>query len=302
MQNESGWYLGKAYTPWDAATRAPAYTLPPGACDCAVHVYDPSGQSRLDPRRKYDAPPFTGIDDMRRMHAILGVQRAVLVQPSIYGTDHRLLLQLLRAYPDAYRGVAIVDDSVSDAELAELHAAGVRSARFNVLSSLGTPWSPHDFQRNLDRIRELDWIVSLPATVPELAALADFVRRIRQPVVLDHLAYFSASDVDSPGERLIAELVAQGNWWLKISRTDQVSTQGPPYDDTVPLVQRLARLDISRVLWATDWPHVLYEGAMPNDGDLVDILARHLPDAAQRRAVLVDNPAELFGFAPVPAA
>jgi 2-pyrone-4,6-dicarboxylate lactonase len=296
MNKHQEWYLGQAYTPWDRATRVPSLVLPKNSCDCAVHLYDSDDGSRLDPARKYDPPAYSSWEDMRRMHGIIGVDRAVLVQPTIYGTDHRLLLSVLRSEPDRYRGIAIINDDLTDTQLDVLHQAGVRSARFNLLSSLGTKWNPQQFQRNLDRTRELGWIVSLHATVPELFQLADFVRQIDQPVVLDHLAYFSHTDVDTQGHGLIKELIAQGNWWLKISRMDQVSVQGPPYADTIELIRRLAALDPKRVLWATDWPHVLYTGAMPNDGDIVELLREQIPDASHRHAALVDNPASLFGF------
>ncbi|QAA94220.1 amidohydrolase family protein [Pollutimonas thiosulfatoxidans] len=301
MNTKSDWYLGKAYTPWDTDTRPPADALPSGSCDCAVHVYDSTGQSRLEAGRKYDAPPHSSLEDMLRMHEVLGVSRAVLVQPSIYGTDHRLMKEILKAHPHKYRGVAILDDSVTDSELAQLDEIGVCSARFNLLSGLGAPWDPKAFQRNLDRVRELGWIVSLHATIPELSNLSDMLRQLRMQVVLDHLAYCTPQDLKGEGFSLVKALVAQGNWWLKVSRTDQVSSAGPPYEDTIDTVQRLVAMNPERVLWATDWPHVLYDGAMPNDGELVDLFSRYVSDPEQRKAILVDNPIELFGFPPVAA-
>jgi predicted TIM-barrel fold metal-dependent hydrolase len=114
---------------------------------------------------------------------------------------------------------------------------------------------------------------------------------------LDHAAYLMPDELDGAAGRFIAQAVARGNWWIKLSRFDH--RMAPPYDTVVPLMQRLISLDPGRMIWATDWPHPLYEAAsthMPNDADLVDLLARAVPDARQREQILVENPARLFDF------
>ena len=225
------------------------------------------------------------------------MQRAVLVQPSVYGSDHTVLLTALRSDPARYRGVALLDDSVSDAACEALHAAGVRSARFNILSRFGAAFDTTAFRRQVRRAEALGWCISLHATADELAAHARLLLDIRAEVVVDHLAYLSASDLDGEGFRFLREAVTRGHWWVKVSRVDHRFS--PPYDGAVELIQRVIALNPWRMLWATDWPHPLYDVAsttMPNDADLVELLARAVPDAVLREQILVHNPARVFGF------
>jgi 2-pyrone-4,6-dicarboxylate lactonase len=285
-----------AHHDWRRDTRKPAVVLPALSCDCAVHVFDPARVDLLLPGRRYE-PPVAWLDELRTLHARLGVQRAVLVQPSVYGSDHAVLLSALRADPACYRGVALLDDSVSDAACEELHAAGVRSARFNILSRFGAAFDSIAFCRQVRRAEALGWSVSLHATAAELAQHARLLLDLRTEVVVDHLAYLTAADLDGEGLRFLREAVARGNWWVKVSRVDH--RFAPPYDGALALIRRVIQLHPGRMLWATDWPHPLYDVAtttMPNDADLVELFARTVPDAAVREQILVHNPARVFGF------
>lgn len=285
---------------WQRDTRRPSVALPAGSCDCAIHVFDPSRTDLLLPGRRYE-PPVAWLGELRTLHQRLGVDRAVLVQPSVYGSDHTVLLAALRSDPARYRGVALLDDSVSDAACEELHAAGVRSARFNILSRFGAPFDAIAFRRQVRRAESLGWSISLHATAAELAAQARLLLDIRAEVVVDHLAYLKHDELDGEGFRFLREAVTRGNWWVKVSRVDH--RYPPPCDDAAELIRRVVALNPWRMLWATDWPHPLYDVAtttMPNDADLVELFARAVPDAALREQILVHNPARVFGFAEAP--
>ena len=288
------------YHDWRRDTRQPSVALPPGTCDCAIHVFDPARADLLLPGRRYE-PPVAWLGELRTLHQRLGVDRAVLVQPSVYGSDHTVLLAALRSDPGRYRGVALLDDSVSDAACEEMHAAGVRSARFNILSRFGAAFDAVAFRRQVRRAEALGWGISLHATAAELAAHARLLLEIRGEVVVDHLAYLNSAELDSEGFRFLREAVTRGNWWVKVSRVDH--RFAPPYDDAAELIRRVVSLNPWRMLWATDWPHPLYDVAsttMPNDADLVELLARAVPDTALREQILVHNPARVFGFAETP--
>jgi predicted TIM-barrel fold metal-dependent hydrolase len=291
--------MGKATTDldWDRATRVPSVTAPPGTCDCAIHVYGAEGEGRLAGNSTY-GPPKASLQDIERVHGILGIQRAVIVQASIYGTDHSLMMGWLRGNPGRYRGIAVVNDSVDDATLAALHEAGVRSARFNILERLGQRLTPEEFRRSVDRVTAMGWSVSLHATVPELLERRALLEAIRAPVILDHMAYFDGSGgYEGEQFRFLQERLGIGGWWVKISRMDRYAR--PPYDETVERVQRIIGINPDRAVWATDWPHVKYNAAevvMPNDADLLELLFRYAPDPEIRRNILVNNPAQLFGF------
>lgn len=281
---------------WRRDTRRPTVQLPPGACDCAIHVFDPARVDLLLPGRRYE-PPTAWLGELRTLHQQLGVDRAVLVQPSVYGSDHTVLLAALRSDPVRYRGVALLDDSVSDTDCETLHTAGVRSARFNILSRFGAAFDAAAFRRQVRRAEALGWQISLHATAGELAAHASLLLDIRAEVIVDHLAYLKSDELDGEGFRFLREAVTRGNWWVKLSRVDH--RFAPPYDEAVALIRQVVALNPWRMLWATDWPHPLYDVAtttMPNDADLVELFMRAVPDAALREQILVRNPARVFGF------
>ncbi len=286
------------YLDWVRDTRQARVTAPALTCDCAVHIYRPMGVGTLTANRRYD-PPQASIEDLERVHAAMGVQRSVIVQASIYGTDPTVMLEALRRAPDRYRGIAVIDDSVTDAQMRDLHDAGVRGARFNLLSRFGTAFDPQVFQRDVDRVAAMGWSVSLHATVPELKEKQALIEAIRCPVILDHVAYFfdPADGNQAQDVNFLRTFTDRGNWWIKISRMDRYVRA--PYDAVVETVGRLVQAAPERTLWATDWPHVLYPAAdavVPNDTDLIELMFRCVPDAQLRENLLVHNPARLFDF------
>ncbi len=286
------------YLDWVRDTRPARFAAPPLSCDCAVHIYRPKGVGTLSPQRRYD-PPQASVEELERVHDAMGVQRAVIVQASIYGSDHTVMLEALRRSPERYRGIAVIDAGTTDAELRELHDAGVRGARFNLLARFGTAFDPRAFLRDLDRVAEMGWSASLHATIPELREKREVIDAIRGQVILDHIAYFfdpadgnQAADVD-----FLTSFTDRGNWWIKISRMDRYVQA--PYDPVVETIGRLVQAAPDRTVWATDWPHVLYpagQAVVPNDADLIDLVFRCVPDPALREKLLVQNPAQLFDF------
>lgn len=276
--------------------RKPSLKLPEGSCDCAIHIYGPPGSSRLADNRKYD-PIDASLDEMIELHRYLGVDRAVLVQASIYGTDHNVVLQALRRMPDRLRAIAVIDETVTDAEMDELAAAGCVSARFNILSMLGNAWDEDTFVKRVKRVVKQGWSVSLHADVAELKARWKLIERIETQVIIDHMSYFDGTQgIDPDDLAFMRNMMRDERFWLKVSRMDLVSRQGTPYDDTVDYVRALIDLAPQRTVWATDWPHVLYDRPTPDDADLVELFGRFVPDEKLRQQILVDSPTKLFRF------
>jgi len=286
------------YLDWVRDTRQARVAVPALTCDCAVHIYRPQGVGTLSHQRRYD-PPQASIEDLERVHAAMGVQRAVIVQASIYGSDPTVMLEALRRAPRRYRGIAVIDAGVSDAQLRELHDAGVRGARFNLLSRFGTAFDPKTFLRDVNRVAAMGWSASLHATVPELKEKRAVIDAIRCPVILDHVAYFfDPADGNTPEDiDFLRSFTDRGNWWVKISRMDRYVRT--PYDAVVDTIGRIVEAAPERTVWATDWPHVLYpvgDAVVPNDADLIELMFRCVPDAHLRENLLVRNPARLFDF------
>jgi predicted TIM-barrel fold metal-dependent hydrolase len=274
-----------------------AFVPPPGACDAHCHVFGPAGRFPFSPGRSY-TPPDAGVDDLARLHARLGVSRAVLVQASCHGTDNAALLDALRRAGGRYAGVAMIDDATTDAELDELHAAGVRGTRVNFVAHLGGAPDLAAFERTVARVAPRGWHVVLHFDATDLPTHAALLDRLPCPYVIDHMARVDATaGLDQAPFQALLRLLGDERCWVKVSGAERLTATGPPpYDDVVPYARALIEAAPDRVLWGTDWPHPNVRH-MPDDGDLVDLVAEFAPDETTRHRLLVHNPARLYDFA-----
>ncbi|MEE4455177.1 amidohydrolase family protein [Novosphingobium resinovorum] len=278
--------------PHPAPHGASGWTVPAGACDAHCHIFGPQDRFPYLPGRAYQ-PAETPLERYREMAGALGLARAVFVQPAVYGTDHAAMLDALERGEGAYAGVGIIDASVRDADLARMHAAGFRGARFNYVGHLGARPSRGDVLAVMDRVAPLGWHLVFHVDAGALADEAGFLAELPCPLVIDHMARLdAAAGVQQPGFAALLELAALPHVWTKISAADRMSAD---LSDAVPFMAALAAAAPSRTLWGTDWPHPNSRW-MPDDGDLLDLLARAVPGEAARTAILVDNPARLYAF------
>jgi predicted TIM-barrel fold metal-dependent hydrolase len=225
----------------------------------------------------------------------LGLQRAVLVQPTIYGTDNRLLLDTL-AQDRCCRGVCAIDDHTSDAELRALDIVGVCGIR---VTSIPGGQAAHDYLRQTaGRIAPLGWHMQLYIGPGLLLKLHRTMADLPVEVVLDHFAGLSAAHAKACDERdALASLLETGRCWIKLSGAYRASLNGPPYRDVQALARWLIAVNEERLVWGSDWPHAHLRGRpMPNDGALLNLLAEQAIDDSQRHRILVDNPAALYRY------
>lgn len=272
----------------DPAPRAPArVTVPPGAVDTHAHVV---GDTFI-PERSFTPPPASTEDYLRMLDAT-GMTYGVLVQVSVHGTDNTVLLRALREHPGRLRGVAVIEPDLTDRALAELKGAGVTGLRLNTLTGGGIGLDQLD---RMERIcAELGWHLQFFTRARDLSAIAPRLSRLTVPYVLDHMCVPDvAAGTSSPDWQLTLKLVADGAW-VKLSGANRLSD--PPYAAVVPFARSLAEAAPGRCVYGSDWPHVGFWGPMPNDGDLVDLLADWVPDVAARDAVLAENARRLYGF------
>ena len=267
--------------------------LPPNAADCHHHIYD----ARF-PRAPQAAlkPGDATVADYRLLQKRLGATRHVVVQPSTYGIDNRCLLFALGQFGlKTTRGVAVVNPSVTDRELKDLHAAGVRGIRFN----LSRPGST-TFQMIAPlskRVESLGWHIQVNASSDQIVAGKELWNRLSNPIVFDHLAHVSEpAGIKDPALAVVIELMQKGKAWVKLSGAYLESKVGPPtYSDTVPVARAYVKEAPGRLVWGSDWPHPT-EKDEPDDAVLLGILAEWAPDEAARNRILVHNPEELYGF------
>ena len=286
----------KQYPRFRSDTRAPATPPPPGSCDCQVHVFGNPEKYPLRPGGAYVPPADATLEEARRMHRALGIERGVIVQSTVHGTDHRILLDALEAQP-GYRGVALIDSSVSDLELQRLHDAGVRAARFNFWKRLNIVPSPAEFRRALERIAPFGWHAKIHAVDEEWLGLRDLLGEARVPIVIDHLGHIDVGKgLANPAFRMLVDFLRNENCWMLLSNGDRISSTDRAWEDVIPFARRFIEAAPDRTIWCTDWPHVLYDKRMPDDAELLELLYAFAPSAEQRQRILVDNPARLFGF------
>ncbi|MBI3041819.1 MAG: amidohydrolase family protein [Betaproteobacteria bacterium] len=288
-----------ACAPPDFRPRKPRLKLPAKACDTHAHVMGPKARYAYSPARVY-TPPDCLLTDYLRMLDTLGVERAVLVQPSVYGTDNTVMLEAMKAAGGRLRGVAVVAEDISDAELKKLDGAGVRGVRVNIVDvkdrKPGT--LPMDALGKLARrVAPLGWHMEFLMHADEFPDLDRAFADFPVEIVLGHLGYMNIGEKpEAPGFQALLRLMKSGKAWLKLTGPYRITRAPLPYPDTVPFAKALLAANRERVIWGTDWPHVMLRGVMPNDGDLADVLADWIPDAGLREQVLVTNPARLYGF------
>ena len=282
----------------DRKPRQPKLALPPGSCDCHAHVFGPMARFPYSTPRSY-TPPDSPLAEYLAMHDTLGVERGVLVQPSVYGTDNAAMMEALHAHPDRLRGVAVVDPAVPEEELKALHDGGVRGVRVNVLFKGGVPISA---ARPLaERIAPYGWHVQFLIDVSNHPRLDEELAGFPTPVVIDHMGHCDvAKTAADPGFAALLRLLDGGRCWVKLSGPYRITARkAVPFDDVTPVARALVARRPDRMVWGTDWPHPSIRTDMPNDGDLVEMLADWVPDAAARQRILVDNPAVLYDFPPL---
>ncbi|MGE8450111.1 MAG: amidohydrolase family protein [Pseudomonadales bacterium] len=296
-QNQAPQYPPSQYQPFNPRPTAPATRLPPKACDSQFHVFGSADRYPVRPGAAYEMPSAT-IETALGLHRLLGIERGVIVQATTYGADHQVVLDGLAAAGPSYRGCAnaVVLAERDDAYIQKLHDAGVRGARFT-RQGLGISMAPAVFDRAIARIRELGWYAKFQPEPDGMMAQAAQFERLDIPVLLDHMGRADpTAGAADPTRQLLESLLARGNFWVMLSLTEKISRTGPPWDDVTPLAQALIAANPDRVVWGSDWPHPVSTKPTPDEGQLVDQLARYAGDAATLKKILVDNPARLFGF------
>lgn len=284
--------------------------VPPLACDCHMHVFGPPDRFPGSATRAY-TPTIRSMKQDRAAAERLGLDRTVFVQPSAYGTDNRCMLEAVAADRQRHRGVAVIGPGTSDADLLAMDRAGVRGVRLNLVTE-GSP-DPTEAQAALETVRRrvarLGWHVQIYASATLLGDLAIAIRHAGVPVVLDHMAGAElAGGLEQPGFPAVLDLLAGGRVWVKLSGADRVTDSNQAFGGALPFARALVGANPRNLLWGTDWPHLgqhsggIGAAAPPaifrdlDDAALLDTLRQSIDDDLTWQAVLVENPARLYGF------
>jgi D-galactarolactone isomerase len=272
----------------------PRLKAPPGSCDTHMHFYD----------QRYPRAPTAKIlhgdalvPEYLALRERLGIDRTVIVQPTAYGIDNSCTLDAMATLGPSARGIAVVDQTVTDQELERLTRLGIRGIRFFMLPGGALPWEILEMMAA--RVESFGWHVQLQLDGRTLPDRESLLQRLPGTLVIDHVGKFlEPVPVDDPAFAVLRRFVENGRTWVKLSAPYEVSKVGPPnYDDVGVLAKVLVKLAPERMLWATNWPHPMKHGTeKPDDAMLLDMLLDWVPDEATRHRILVDNPAKLYGY------
>jgi len=285
---------------------------PPHATDCHAHIFDPT-RFPYSSARRYTPPPAT-VPELLRMHDSIGIERVVLVQPSVYGTNNECLLDALKQLGERARGVAVINSTFSRTQLEDMHGAGVRGVRINLEVSKDSDTSDalRRLRATVDTLGDAPMLIQVYAALPVILACGPMLRGMRQQVLIDHFGLAKTNQgTGNQDFAALLDLMKSPNVWMKLSGPYQISDATPAYADIAPIAKALISASPRRVVWGSDWPHTggsnrpadykptdlepfRKEDDQRNFGLVWDWTAQ----AAMRHRLLVDNPERLYGFDP----
>jgi len=282
------------------AISKPDFEVPPLACDTHLHVFGKPGKYPYGPELRY-TPPFTPIEDYLVLSDQLNIERMVFTQPSAYGTNNTYMLEVMAGLGEKCRGIIKVDDDVTDEELQKANDVGVRGFRINV-----SPYKPYEAgfsDQIIDQIKSLakrakglGWHLQFLSPGWLVYELIPTLKQLPVPYLIDHMGLFPAKDgIEQPGFQQLLNILDSGQCWVKLTGVYRLSTDIPEFKDVTPFAQALVDTAPDRILWGSDFPHLSFHDKVDSLA-LFNLLKVWVPDAAQRKKILVDNPINLFGF------
>lgn len=278
----------------DPDPASPSFVLPANATDCHMHLFGTAPEFPYVAERDY-TPAEAGVAAARALYAKLGITRIVVIQPSVYGTDNRCQLEFGAQLGLPFRAVIVPQPDTSERSLADFHRQGVRGIRYILAHPGGLDIA--GLEQSADRASELGWHLEFLLKPHQLLELEPRLAKLRCPVSFDHLAFMKTGDgVAQPAFQALIRLLQGGNSWVKFSGAYRVSGVADQYAAVWPFARKLMETNPDRIVWGSDWPHVGQMSKMPRTTPLLDLLRDWAPDEKQRHRILVENPAQLYGF------
>jgi predicted TIM-barrel fold metal-dependent hydrolase len=285
-----------------------SFAVPESACDCHVHTFDPQ-HFPYSPSRPYTPEPVS-VEELRSLHQALHMSRVIVVQTTVYGADNAGVLDAMKQLGSRARGVAVIDEKTPNSALDDMDRAGIRGMRLNLETAGQTDpeIGRKRFQAAVERIKGRKWHIQIYARLTVIEGIKDLVASAPMPVVFDHFGGMQAAlGAEQPGFASLMTLIRTGKAYVKISAPYRSSIEAPDYPDVAPLARALVASNPERILWGSDWPHPglpvpgrsnseITPFFQIDDGRVLNFLPQWVPDPAERKTILVENPARLYGF------
>lgn len=268
--------------------------LPPGSIDTHFHVFGPAARYPYAEGRSY-TPSDASVAEYAALARTLGIAAAVMVQPSVYGSDNSRMLDALADAPIPMRGIAVVEPDIDDAELDRMHDIGVRGIRINLVFAAGQ--GLQTAHALAPRLRDRGWHIQFLVDVSTIPGLYAEMADLGVPLVFDHMGHIAAPRaLHDPGFADMVRLASEGLAWVKLTGAYRLSRATPDFADVAPLAHRLIEAAPDRVVWGTDWPHTALSVAIPDDAHMARMALDWVPDSVRRQRLFVTNAARLYGF------
>lgn len=281
------------------APEAPKHLAPKGACDGHVHLVAGPEDFPLWDNRVEDPAPGPNFDqwlDLYRAHLnALGCTRGVVVHSILYGSDNSVTLEALRRLGDGFKGVGLLPDGATAAQIEALADANISAVRLNYVHGGILTWQGAQEMSNMlaDRGMHIQMLINAHKHIEDLS---ETIMGSPVPIVIDHLGWPELeAGVGEPGFQRMCQLLADGHIWVKLSGAYRLCDA--PYDVADPFVSALVAANPDQCLWGSDWPHLMLANAkMPSAARLLDAFHRVVTDDANRQKILVANPQNLYSF------
>ena len=285
--------------PPDPNPRPPRLKAPKGSWDTHFHIWGPPHLFPFADKRRY-TPPAAPVEHYLALQNVLGLERGVVVQPSVHGNDVRVTLNAIEASGQRLLGMIRADKSLTSDGVQHLHKKGIRGLRIALRTKHGNSFDEQLFHQMVQLITPLRWPLDLQIDDDAIEPMESLIRAVPVPVIIDTMGHidFRKGGLDQPAFRALLRLLETGNVWLKLHGANRFLAWGVKYADSVAIARACIATAPDRMIWGTDWPHSeIYEpGRMPNDGELLDMLLDFAPDAAVQAKILAHNPSALFEF------
>jgi predicted TIM-barrel fold metal-dependent hydrolase len=284
--------------PPDPNPKKPKLVVPPGSWDSHFHIFGPPNRFPYAESRRY-TPPTAPIEHWLSVSSAIGIERGFVVTPSVHDLDPAVTLEAIERADGRIRGMVRADSKMTKDDVAKLHAGGIRGLRFPFAKAVRRAFDAAEFHKNIALIESNAWVVEFQIDGTALEEHAELIGNVPLPTIIDEFAGVQPRDgLDQPAFRTLLDLLAKPNMYLKLICADRYLAEGTKYEDIVAMSRACIAQAPDRIIWGSDWPHsyVFRANAMPNDGDLIDMLLDFAPDERQRNKILVDNPKGLFDF------
>jgi predicted TIM-barrel fold metal-dependent hydrolase len=284
--------------PPDPNPKKPRLVVPPGSWDTHFHIFGPPHRFPYAETRRY-TPPTAPIEHWLSVSSAIGIERGFVVTPSVHDLDPAVTLEAIERSEGRIKGMIRANSKMTKDDLTKLHAGGIRGLRFPFAKFVRRAFDVNEFHANIALIEPLSWVAEFQIDGDALEQHAELIGNVPLPTILDEFAGVQPRDgLDQPAFRTLLDLLAKPNMYLKLICADRYLAEGTSYDDVVAMARAVIAQAPDRIIWGSDWPHsyVFRANAMPNDGDLIDMLLDFAPDETVRNKILVDNPKKLLDF------